>query len=79
MAQRSVKVYQVDVFTETLFAGNPAGVVLGAEILTEAEMQALFADLPAALAKRPTIFVGEPGSLPFEQARLSGRASRSRN
>ena len=31
-------------------------------------------DLPAALAKRPTIFVGEPGSLPYEQARLAGRA-----
>ena len=45
MAQRSVKVYQVDVFTETLFAGNPAGVVLGAEILTEAEMQALAREL----------------------------------
>ncbi len=31
-------------------------------------------DLPPALAKRPTIFVGEPGSLPYEQARLAGRA-----
>ncbi len=31
-------------------------------------------DLPASLAKRPTIFVGEPGSLPYEQARLAGRA-----
>jgi hypothetical protein len=31
-------------------------------------------DLPAALTKRPTVFVGEPGSQPFEQARLAGRA-----
>jgi hypothetical protein len=32
------------------------------------------AALPPALARCPTIFVGEPRSLPFEQARLSGRA-----
>lgn len=30
--------------------------------------------LPPALARCPTIYVGEPRSLPFEQARLSGRA-----
>ncbi|MFZ9747070.1 MAG: hypothetical protein ACO3G4_10610 [Opitutaceae bacterium] len=30
--------------------------------------------LPAGLARCPTILVGEPRSLPFEQARLSGRA-----
>lgn len=30
--------------------------------------------LPAGLARCPTIFVGEPRSLPFEQARLAGRA-----
>jgi hypothetical protein len=30
--------------------------------------------LPAGLEKCPAIFVGEPGSIPFEQARLSGRA-----
>ncbi|MDB6170230.1 MAG: hypothetical protein JWM88_3094 [Verrucomicrobia bacterium] len=30
--------------------------------------------LPSSLARSPTIFVGEPRSLPFEQARLSGRA-----
>ncbi|MCW5549991.1 MAG: hypothetical protein KIT44_13590, partial [Opitutaceae bacterium] len=29
--------------------------------------------LPASLAKCPTIFVGEPRSLPFEQAKLAGR------
>ncbi len=32
------------------------------------------ASLPPGLARSPTIFVGEPRSLPFEQARLSGRA-----
>ena len=31
-------------------------------------------DLPANLARCPTLFVGEPRSLPFEQARLAGRA-----
>lgn len=30
--------------------------------------------LPANLVKCPTIYVGEPRSLPFEQARLAGRA-----
>ncbi len=30
--------------------------------------------LPAVLARCPTIYVGEPRSLPFEQARLAGRA-----
>ena len=30
--------------------------------------------LPHSLARCPTIFVGEPRSLPFEQARLTGRA-----
>lgn len=30
--------------------------------------------LPPSLARCPTIFVGEPRSLPFEQARMSGRA-----
>ncbi len=29
--------------------------------------------LPASLAKCPTIYVGEPRSLPFEQARLAGK------
>ncbi len=45
MAQRTVKVFQIDVFTNQLFAGNPAGVVLGAEQLSEAEMQALAREL----------------------------------
>lgn len=30
--------------------------------------------LPGALAKCPTIYVGEPRSLPYEQAKLAGRA-----
>lgn len=30
--------------------------------------------LPPALARCPTVFVGEPKSLPFEQARMAGRA-----
>ncbi len=31
-------------------------------------------NLPLSLAKCPTIYVGEPRSLPFEQARMAGRA-----
>jgi PhzF family phenazine biosynthesis protein len=45
MAKRTVNVFQIDVFTTQLFAGNPAGVVLGAERLSEAEMQALAREL----------------------------------
>jgi PhzF family phenazine biosynthesis protein len=45
MPKRTIKVFQVDVFTQQLFAGNPAGVVLGAEALTEAEMQSLAREL----------------------------------
>jgi PhzF family phenazine biosynthesis protein len=45
MAQRTVKVFQIDVFSNQLFAGNPAGVVLGAEQLNESEMQALAREL----------------------------------
>lgn len=36
-----VDFYQVDVFTIALFKGNPAGVVLNADGLTETEMQAI--------------------------------------
>ena len=45
MPRRTVKVFQVDVFTQQLFAGNPAGVVLGSETLSEIEMQALAREL----------------------------------
>ena len=37
---RSIQVFQVDAFTQRLFTGNPAGVVLGAEVLTDDEMLA---------------------------------------
>lgn len=45
MAQRTVHVFQIDAFTQQMFAGNPAGVVLGAEILSDAEMQAIAREL----------------------------------
>jgi PhzF family phenazine biosynthesis protein len=41
MAQRTIQVFQIDAFTQQVFTGNPAGVVLGAEQLNDAEMQAL--------------------------------------
>ncbi|MFI9209074.1 PhzF family phenazine biosynthesis isomerase [Streptomyces sp. NPDC053253] len=37
--------YQVDAFTRTPFTGNPAGVVLAAEGLTDTEMQAIAREL----------------------------------
>ena len=43
--KRTVQVHQVDAFTRTLFTGNPAGVVLGADVLTDAEMLAIAREL----------------------------------
>ena len=40
-----VDVFQVDAFTAQRFAGNPAGVVLGAEALTDEQMQAIAREL----------------------------------
>ncbi|HTY49820.1 MAG TPA: PhzF family phenazine biosynthesis isomerase [Steroidobacteraceae bacterium] len=42
---RTVQVHQVDAFTRTLFTGNPAGVVLGADVLTDVEMLAIAREL----------------------------------
>jgi PhzF family phenazine biosynthesis protein len=45
MASRTVHIYQVDAFTDQVFRGNPAGVVLGAEHLSDTEMQLLAREL----------------------------------
>ncbi|MBM4192744.1 MAG: PhzF family phenazine biosynthesis isomerase [Gammaproteobacteria bacterium] len=42
---RSIKIVQVDAFTQTLFTGNPAGVVLGAGVLRDEEMLAIAREL----------------------------------
>lgn len=42
---RTVRIFQVDAFTDTPFAGNPAGVVLDAELLADTEMQAIAREL----------------------------------
>lgn len=42
---RKVQVHQVDAFTRERFTGNPAGVVLGADDLTEAQMLAIAREL----------------------------------
>ncbi len=53
--------------------GFPAGTAPGfsAVVVLDAVAEA---SLPPSLARCPTIYVGEPRSLPFEQARMSGRA-----
>src|SRR5882762_4761261 len=53
--------------------GFPSGTAPGfaAVIVLDAASEAL---LPVSLSRYPTIFVGEPRSWPFEQARLAGRA-----
>ena len=38
---RTLEIHQVDAFTTTLFAGNPAGVVLDADGLDDATMLAI--------------------------------------
>src|SRR5260370_21149929 len=41
----TLNVFQVDAFTDRTFAGNPAGVVLGADGLTDRQMQAIAREL----------------------------------
>ena len=42
---RTIQVHQIDAFTRTRFTGNPAGVVLDADTLTDAEMLAIAREL----------------------------------
>ena len=42
---RSYRLYQIDSFTDTLFSGNPAGVITNADGLTAAEMQLIAREL----------------------------------
>ncbi|MBL9190029.1 MAG: GAF domain-containing sensor histidine kinase [Opitutaceae bacterium] len=56
--------------TEQAFPGGTAPG-FSAVVVLDAVAEAT---LPPSLARCPTIFVGEPRSLPFEQARMAGRA-----
>ncbi|MFT3780462.1 MAG: hypothetical protein QM790_00505 [Nibricoccus sp.] len=56
-------------FNNTLPLPLPAGVPV--VVVLDAASGHL---LPVGLEKCPTIFVGEPGSMPFDQARATGRA-----
>lgn len=53
---RTIRVHQVDAFTRVKFTGNPAGVVLDADSLTDAEMLAIARELNNA----DTAFVLKP-------------------
>ena len=64
-ADRITVRFEPKAFSANLAAGLAAMVILDATVEK---------DLPPALQQCPTIFVGEPRSLPYEQARLSGRA-----
>ena len=55
---RTVRVHQIDAFTLTRLTGNPAGVVLDADSLSEGEMQAIARELNNA----DTAFVLKPDS-----------------
>jgi hypothetical protein len=54
---------------ELFAAGTSPG--FSAVVIVDAASES---EVPATLVKCPTIYIGEPRSLPFEQARLSGRA-----
>ncbi|MFT3904714.1 MAG: PhzF family phenazine biosynthesis isomerase [Steroidobacteraceae bacterium] len=41
----TIRVFQVDAFTQRAFTGNPAGVVLDADVLSDAQMQAIAREL----------------------------------
>jgi PhzF family phenazine biosynthesis protein len=43
--KRTIQVHQVDAFTQAPFTGNPAGVVLNADVLAEAQMLAIAREL----------------------------------
>jgi len=45
MMSRNIQVHQIDAFTRERFTGNPAGVVLNADGLTEAQMLAIAREL----------------------------------
>src|SRR4051812_2075240 len=53
---RRIRIFQVDAFTTERFTGNPAGVVLDADALTDAEMLAIARELNNA----DTAFVLKP-------------------
>ena len=55
---RSLAVFQVDAFTRQRFTGNPAGVVLGADALSDEDMLAIARELNNA----DTAFVSAPDS-----------------
>src|ERR1700690_1442897 len=61
----SVRVFQVDAFTSRRFSGNPAGVVLDADALSEAEMRAIAREINAG----DTAFVLKPDA-PDHELRL---------
>ena len=53
---RTVKVKQIDVFTNNAFSGNPAGVVSEAEILSKEEMQLIACEMSLS----ETAFIVKP-------------------
>ena len=59
---RRIRIFQVDAFTTERFTGNPAGVVLDADSLTDAEMLAIARELNNA----DTAFVLKPDGTDHE-------------
>jgi PhzF family phenazine biosynthesis protein len=62
MPQRSYRVFEVDAFTQKRFAGNPAGVVLDADDLSDTEMQ----QIAREVGRGDTAFVLSPPNSDFD-------------
>ena len=64
---RKIQVHQVDAFTREPFTGNPTGVVLNADLLSEAQMLAIARELNNA----ETAFILAPDAV-VPRARARG-------
>ena len=67
---RKVQVHQVDAFTREPFTGNPTGVVLNADALSEAQMLAIARELMHCRAPDGRQFDIAPRPFPEEPSVL---------
>ena len=70
---RSVVIAQVDAFTRVPFCGNPAGVVLNAEGLSEPEMRKIAAEMNVAETVIQSIDIIEGVKYQFEKVDYSNK------
>ena len=70
MSQRKCRLFLVDAFTQERFCGNPAAVVLDADVLEEQEMRRLARELfrlqRASLAGWDLVVMAKPAAVAAE-------------